>query len=262
MLNNLYSPLSGALSQEKVMEIIANNLANLNTTAFKGDNVSFTLLEPEPYKSYKDPLPPANYKVDMEKVEPLHGNEMAYVGVADVVRDTTQGPALITNNPLDMMIDGEGYFTVNTAEGQRYTRAGNFTLNPDGALVTKSGDPVLGEKGLIYLRSNQFDVNAKGEIYQDGQLVDRLQVVRFADEKLLQRVGQNLFFNEENQAGMEKLKFAGVSQGQLEGSNVNAIRNLSAMIIAHRSYEAYQKAVSNYDQMMDKSSNSIGVVRA
>lgn len=262
MLKNIYTPVSGALAQERVMEVIANNLANINTNGFKGDNVTFTLIEPEPYKNYPTPLPPANYKIDLDDIAPLHGNEMSYVGVADVVRDNTQGPAITTHNPTDMMIEGEGYFSIQTNEGIRYSRAGDFTLSPDGALVDKGGFPILGEKGVIYLRSNQFQVNQSGEIYQDGQLIDRINLTQFKDNADLQRVGNNYLFFGGAPEQMSKVEHPSIRQGYLEGSNVNAIKNLTAMIISHRSYEAYQKAVSNFDQMMEKSSNSIGEVRA
>ena len=261
MLKNVYSPLSGALAQERAMEVIANNLANINTNGFKQDAVTYTLLAPEPYKNYPDPLPPANYKVDLGEMGPLHGNEFSYVGVAGVSRDNQQGPTIITHNPSDLMLEGEGYFVVHTDEGERYTRAGNFTLGPDGALVTSGGNTVMGEKGAVFLRSGQFKVNTAGEIYQDGQLVDRLKLVKFADEAALERVGGDNFFYGGPPERIMNARGTMVAQGFLEASNVNAVKCLTAMIIAHRSYEAYQKAVANYDKIMDKSSNTIGAVR-
>ncbi len=94
MLHSIYTPLSGALAQERVLEVIANNLANLNTTAFKGEKVGFTLLSPEPNKHYNNPLPPANYKVDYNEILPLVGNDVDYVGVAGIARDFRQGQLL------------------------------------------------------------------------------------------------------------------------------------------------------------------------
>lgn len=261
MLKNIYTPLSGALAQERALEILANNLANVNTTGFKGDNVTFTLLEPEPYRNYKSPIPPANFKVNLMELAPLHGNDLNYVGIAGIERDLSQGPAITTHNPLDLMIEGEGHFAVQTPEGRRYQRAGNLTLNRGGALVTSHGDPVLGEKGVIYLRSRQFEVNGKGEIYQDGALVDRLMLFTFKDDQAIERAGKGYVFYGGSPEGVMRTQDAAVRQGFLEGSNVNAIKNLTDMIIAHRSYEVYQKAVSNYDKMMDKSSNTIGSVR-
>jgi flagellar basal-body rod protein FlgG len=262
MLNNIYTPLSGALAQERAMEAIANNLANVNTVGFKGDAVAFTLLNAEPYGNYPDPLPPANYKIDMSSVFPLKGNEMDYVGVAEIVRDHSKGPAIQTGNKLDLMIESEGYFNVQTEDGLRYARAGDLSLSPDGALVTKSGHPVLGERGLIYIRSQKFEINGKGEIYQDGQLIDRIALSQFANPEALERTGQNYFIYQGDPEDIAVVDSPQIKQGYLEGSNVNAIKNLTAMIIAHRAYEAYQKATSNYDKMMEKSSNTIGVVRA
>jgi flagellar basal-body rod protein FlgG len=258
----IYTPMSGALAQERVLEIIANNLANANTTGFKGDQVTFKLLEPEPNKHYKSPLPPANYKVSLDDVMPTRGNELAYVGVAGVERDTSQGPAIQTGNPLDIMIEGEGMLAVNTKDGLRYTRAGHLSLNGDGILVTERGDPILGDKGVISLKSSALEINRRGEIYQNGQLIDKLQIYKFKSDKDLERVGDNSYFFGGPAEAREQVKDPSVSQGYLEGSNVNAIKNITSMIIAHRSYEAYQKTVQNYDRMMDRSSNELGQVRA
>lgn len=262
MVKSIYTPMSGALAQERVLELIANNLANANTVGFKGDRVTFTLLEPEPEKHYRDPLPPANFKVGVEQLMNLRGNEIAYVGVADVVRDGAQGPAIDTKNPTDLMIEGDGMLGVHTPDGIRYTRNGSLGLTRDGVLVSKEGHPVLGEKGDIVVRAGAFSVNDKGEVWQDGQMIDRLQLYVFDDEAGLERAGLNLFHYGGPEEGRRVVANPQVRQGFLEGSNVNAIKNLTDMIIAHRSYEAYQKAVSNYDQIMQKSSNSIGDVRA
>jgi flagellar basal-body rod protein FlgF len=262
MLHGIYTPLSGALAQERVLEVIANNLANVNTNAFKGDNISFKLLESEPERNYASPLPPANFKVDLQEYKPFRGNEIAFVGIADIDRDVSQGPAVETKDPTDFMIDGEGLFAVQTEDGVRYTRSGDFKISTDGVLMTSSGHPVMGERGNIFVRSNSFEVNPRGEIYQDGELVDRVKVFEFADQKQLERTGDNYFFFGGPDSERTVAENSTVRQGYLEGSNVNAMKNLAAMIIAHRSYEAYQKAISNYDKMLEKGSNSIGEVRA
>lgn len=262
MLKSIYTPLSGALAQERVLELIANNMANMNTVGFKGDRVTFALQDPEPEKKYVDPLPAANYKVSFEDLQYLKGNEVAYVGVADVSRDMAQGPAIQTSNPTDFMIEGEGFFQLKTQDGMRYTRNGVFNVSPEGLLVSSDGHPVLGEKGAIALRAGSFEVNRLGEVRQDGQMIDRISIYSFKDQESLERVGNNQFFYGGNPEGITRELGSHVKQGYLEGSNVNSIKNLTDMIIAHRSYEAYQKAVSNYDRMMERSSNSIGEIRA
>ncbi|NRA67075.1 MAG: flagellar hook-basal body protein [Pseudobacteriovorax sp.] len=262
MLKNIYTPLAGALSQERALETIANNLANVNTVGFKGDRVSFKMLAAEPYDNYPDPLPPANYKVNMQELSPLVGNELSYVGIADISKDYSQGPAITTHNKFDLMIEGEGFFQVLTPEGVRYQRGGDLSVSNEGALVNKFGEPILGEKGLIQVRSQDFQVNPKGEIYQDGQLVDQIQIMKFKDPTRIEHIGGGKVFFGGSPDQVEFSKKARIQQGFLEGSNVNPMKNLTAMIVSHRSYEAYQKAVSNYDKIMDKSSNTIGEVRA
>ena len=101
MLNNIYVPVAGALAQERALEAIANNLANVNTVGYKADNVAFSLLAPEPHKNYPSDIPPANFKEDMKDVFPLRGNEMAYVAMAEMERDFAQGPAMNTQNKYD-----------------------------------------------------------------------------------------------------------------------------------------------------------------
>ena len=262
MLNNIYVPVAGALAQERALEAISNNLANVNTVGFKGDAVAFTLLNPEPNKNYPSAIPPANFKEDMSSVFPLRGNEMNSVGVATVERDFSQGPAIHTQNAHDVMLQGDGFLSVQTPEGVRYTRAGDLSLTNDGVLSSKKGDPIMGEKGLVYVRSTDFKINAQGEIFQDGQMVDRLKVMTFDNKKELEKVGNNYYHFGGDEKTIKPAANCRIEQGFLEGSNVNAVKSMTSMIVAHRSYEAYQKAVSNYDKMMEKSSNVIGEVRA
>jgi flagellar basal-body rod protein FlgF len=160
------------------------------------------------------------------------------------------------------MIEGDGMFAVHTPEGVRYTRNGSFAVSRDGVLASKDGFPVMGEKGDILVRAGEFRVNDSGEVWQDKHLVDRIQLFRFNDDQALERTGNNLFLYGGTPEGLQTVTRPQMRQGYLEGSNVNAIKNLTDMIIAHRSYEAYQKAVNDYDQMMQKSNNTIGEIRA
>ncbi len=261
MLKNIYSPLSGMIAQERVLDIIANNLANSSTAGFKGEAVSFKVLEPEPEKNYREPLPPANYQFDTLDIMKLKGNDMSYVGVSGVSHDFTQGSAIQTKNPFDLMIEGEGFLTAQTKEGFRYTRNGSLTLSPEGSLVDKEGNSILGEKGTIFLGAGKVTINHLGEVYQNDEFVDRLVVKNFNEKNLLEKIGSNYFVYKGDEKDVSDVEFPAMQQGFLEGSNVNIIKNLTHMILAQRSFEAYQKAVQNYDSMMEKSSNSIGVIR-
>jgi flagellar basal-body rod protein FlgF len=250
MLKNIYAPLSGGVAQEKVMEILSNNVANANTNAFKEEQVTFASLEANPWPNYKNPLPPAQFKLDMRDLNPLHGNEFGYAAIANVATSHQQGSLKNTGNPLDLAIQGGGFFAVQTPFGERFTRDGSFTLTPDGTLVTKSGAPVQGEKGPITgLSEGNVEVLPGGEVHLNGKLVDKLQIVEFDKKDLLQKLGDNLFVHDgppEN-----RVTFQGqVAQGSVEGSNVNPMRNLTNMIVAHRTYEALQKAIKSHDETM------------
>ncbi len=166
----------------------------------------------------------------------------------------------MTQNKMDFCIEGKGFFAVSTPEGMRYTRAGDLTLNPDGMLVTKVGDPVQGEGGSIFVRGDNFSVSTNGDVFVDGKFKDRLRLYSFDKPDTLERVGNNYYFYGGPEAEMQQVKAPTVHQGSLEGSNVNAIKNLTDMILAHRSYEAYGKAIKNYDSMMEKANNQIGQV--
>ena len=258
MLNNIYTSLSGAVAQEQAMDIIANNLANLNTVGFKGESVTFTLLNAEPQIDADQPLPPANYKISMNDLFPLRGNEISYVGISGIHKDLSQGSPIETKNPFDLMIEGDGFFSVNTPEGVRYTRNGAFSLNAEGALIDQMGNTILGEKGTIFLKDQKVEINRLGEIYQGETLLDRIQIIKFENSEQLQNVGKNYLFFDGDSNGISRIDMPTLKQGYLESSNVNAIKNLTQLILAHRSYEAYHKAIKNMDGMMDKSSNVIG----
>lgn len=258
MLRNVYAPLSAGVGQERLLEILANNMANTNTVGYKEDQVSFRGLEADPWPNYQNPLPPAPFKTDMNEVYPLHGNEMGYVSVADVQTDFGQGSLRRTDNNLDFAMQGEGFFSVMTPFGERYTRDGSFTINRDGMLTTKSGAPVQGEKGAIVgLQEGNARVLPTGEIYAGEKYVDRIKTVDFKDKKLLQRLGGNMYIHDG--APNNIFQATGeITQGHVEASNVNPMKNMTAMIIAHRTYEALQKTIKTHDENLGLTSSKVG----
>ena len=260
MLKNIYGPLSGGVGQEKVLEILANNIANAGTTAFKEEQVTFSAMSSDPWPAYASPLPPAPFKVDLRDVFPLRGNEMGYTAIANVATSHVQGGLRQTGNPLDVAVQGDGFFAVNTPFGERFTRDGSFSLTPEGSLVTKTGQLVQGENGpLTGLSEGDVKILPGGEIYAGDRFIDKLKVVAFADTSVLQKLGANLYVHDgapENQRAPK----GEVSQGYLESSNVNPMRNLTNMIVAHRTYEALQKAIKSHDDSM-ATSNRVGEVQ-
>lgn len=260
MLKNIFAPLSGGIVQERVLEILANNVANMNTTGFKEEQVTFAALEANPWKSYNSPLPPAQFKLDMRDVYPLHGNEMGYVTLSNVETSHIQGGLKRTGANTDVAIQGNGFFAINTPFGERYTRDGSFNLTADGTLVTKNGASVMGERGPITgLSEGEMRILPDGEVYNGEKFIDKIKVVAFTDNKLLQRLGDNLFVHDGAPENITAHK-GELSQGFLESSNVNPMKNMTNMIIAHRTYEALQKAVKSYDNTMQLSAQKVGEV--
>jgi flagellar basal-body rod protein FlgG len=261
LLKNIYAPLSAGKGQERVLEILANNIANSGTTGFKEQDVSFTSMLANPWPAYQNPNPPAPFKMDMSEVYPLHGNEMGTVALSSIRTNFSQGPMRETGNPLDCAVQGNGFFTIETAFGPRFTRDGSFALTPDGTLVTRSGGTVAGENGpLTGLSEGDVRITPSGEVFQGDLFVDKLRITAFEDPELLERIGDNSFVHDG--APENIIAFRGeISQGYIESANVNPMKNMANLITAHRTYEALQKAIQAHDKTMEKGSNEIGVVR-
>lgn len=261
MLKNIYGPLSAGRAQEKVLEILANNIANSGTTGFKEQDVSFSAMLANPWPNYQNPNPPAPFKKDMNDVFPLRGNEMSYMATSEVSTSFTQGPIARTENSLDIAIEGNGFFSIETAFGERFTRDGSFSLTPEGTLITKNGWAVMGENGPITgLSEGDLRIAENGDVFQGDVFVDRLRLTAFEEPSLLERIGDNAFVHDGSPDNLTRFQ-GRISQGFLEGSNVNPMRNMANMITAHRTYEAIQKAIQAHDQTMEKGSNEVGAVR-
>ena len=260
MVKNIFAPLSGGMVQERVLEILANNVANMNTTGFKEEQVTFAAIEANPWPSYSSPLPPAQFKLDMRDLYPLRGNEMGYVTLSNVETSHIQGALKRTGANTDVAIQGDGFFAVSTPFGERYTRDGSFSLTSDGTLINKNGATVLGERGTITgLTEGQMKILATGEVYEGDKFIDKLKTVAFTDQKLLQRLGDNMFVHDGAPDNIVA-PTGELTQGFLEGSNVNPMKNMTNMIIAHRTYEALQKAVKAYDNTMQLAAQKVGEV--
>jgi len=232
MLNGMDVSADGMSIYAVWQDIIANNLANVATTGFKRDVLSL-----EAFKNYLG--------VSLSE----QSNQLSVNSAIDF----SQGPIHPTDNPLDLAIEGDGFFTVQTDTGIFYTRAGALTLDNEGRLVTQDGYPVLGEGGIIQIgKFGQIDITDDGRIYLDGKLVDKLQIVWVQDPaRNLQKVGGNLFALAPGGAIEEAENFK-IKQGALEGSNVNAVREMINMITALRAYEACQKSVTMHDSALER----------
>lgn len=249
-LKGIYTALSGAVAQSLKLDTIANNIANVNTTGFKKDQQTFseylTALEKE-QDVMKVPRMPAS----IESFYELNGGDKAFVDAAGTYTNFEQGSLKSTGGKLDVAIDGQGFFEVGTPTGVRFTRAGNFTVDGNGQLVTKDGNPVLleggeGEDGLI--SGDNFDsrtvrvsgtqaitISDAGEVFEGETKLGKLSVVNVANTDALQKVGNNYYTTKENMnAEITAIKNPSLKQGFLETSNVNIINEMTDMIMARK----------------------------
>ncbi len=208
---------------------------------------------------------------------PIVGKIGTGVEVNEVYTLFDQGPLQRTENPLDLALEGRGFFVVLTERGERYTRNGAFTVNQEGILVTHNGNPVLGENGIIRLQHNNFMINERGEIlvnnaisleprdvvsmtgnaWENPVVVDRLRVVDFENIREIKKEGDSMYRETpESGPAISATQFS-VRQGFLEKSNVNVVREMVDMIEVQRSYEANQKTVQAHDQTLGKLINEV-----
>lgn len=229
--------LEGATILERKLETVANNMANVETTGFKKQSMTF-----EEYLLPGVDEVQRNAKGEMETT------------------DFSQGQVLETGNPFDFAIEGEGFFVVETPFGREYTRSGNFTLDDTNRLVTQQGYPVLSAGAPIILEDTTgvgIWLSEDGRLFVDENEVGALDVVTFENLQALHRVGQNLFTSTEG-SGQELPSEARVRQGYLENSNVNPLETMTHLMDLYRAYEAQLKTLQAMDQMDSRAANDIG----
>ena len=265
MSKGIYTAVSGAMAQSAKLDTIANNLANVNTPGFKRDSQIFreylTAYEKEP-GTITVPRVPAS----IESFYDMQGGDKSYVDTAGTFTDFTQGGLRQTGNPLDLAIDGKGFFEVATPDGVKLTRSGSFSIDSDGRLVTKQGYPVLSEGSpgqdpasrQIRFSDSNVQIGESGAIFQAGQNLGKLSIIEVGNRDALQKIGQNLYtFKDTINPEVTVPTNAKVQQGMIETSNVNVVREMTDMIAATRTFESTQKAIQAYDQMAGKAVNDV-----
>ncbi|MFP4416255.1 MAG: flagellar basal-body rod protein FlgF [Chitinivibrionales bacterium] len=243
MIQGIYLATQAMTIQTQKQDQVANNLANLNTAGFKQSSLFA--------RAYQR-------TVADEKLHPYANRE---IKADECLVDYREGQMRKTGSPLDVMIKGSGFFTAMTSEGVRYTRNGNFALDPDGFLIAFDGSKVLGKEGFIrFDGKGDIRINERGEIYQGEQHKGTLRIADFRKPYRLLRE-QNTMLRPQLPDNPE-IQSAGftVNQGYLEGSNVELIKNMVAMISSQRAFEADSKALQAQDQTLDKAVNQIGRV--
>lgn len=227
MIRALYVAASGMVAQANKQDVIANNIANAQTPGFKRERVTNVAFA-EVFRRQLVFGAARNQTVyPSSTVDPV-------VTIPEQSVDTSQGAIRATNNPLDLAIEGPGFFEVIYPEGVRYTRAGNFTLNSSRELCTLDGAKVQGISGPIRLPAGDIQICSDGSILVDGQHVDRLKILGASQEQTR------------------------VVSGALEESNVKVVKELADMIVNLRSFEANQRIVGSVDHTLDKLINEAG----
>ena len=246
---------TGMQAQQTNVEVIANNLANMNTTGFKAQRAEFQDL------LYQNVEAAGARTSDSGTLLPSGIQLGAGVRTAAVSRIMTQGDLSSTSNPYDVAIQGPGYFHITQPNGtDAYTRAGNFALSPEGQIVTDKGYTVA--PGIsVPNNALTVTVNAQGQVQATipgqtaPQTLGQLELVRFPNEAGLQAQGDNLFMETPSsgapQSGLPgSTGYGTIQQGFLETANVNPVEEITSLISAQRAYEMNSKVVTAADQML------------
>ena len=244
MIKGLWDSGAGMIARSLQHDVTANNLANVNTTAFKQDRLNFREM--------------INSRLLLDRVRGASSPEsMLREGMETRFH---QGELQQTGNSLDFALNGDGFFVVNTADGQRYTRQGHFQVSVDGQLITMAGDPVMGQGGAITLNPGPVDASSDGRLFQEGEEVGQLQLVQFGEqENRLLKMGSGLFVpDDEDEVLPQQDTSTRVVQGQLEGSNSGAVEQMVHLIEQERMYTFTQQALSLQDENLGRAVGDLG----
>lgn len=242
MSGAIYQGAAGAIARQYQLDIISNNLANANTVGFKKDRAVFRIDEAD-FES-----PEAAERALTPAMLPFNSHT-----------DYAQGPFQITEAPLDVGLDGDGFFSVQTPDGVQYTRKGHFMLDAEGTLITPDGYPVLGDGGPITIEDGgDIVISAAGDVVANGEVAGTLSVVDFPKPYALQKTTDNLFVPFDPNVVPGPAENTRVVHGVLERANTEVISEMTRMISAHRLFETYQKVIQSVDQMDEKAVNELG----
>ncbi|MDX5594154.1 flagellar basal-body rod protein FlgF [Pseudovibrio sp. SPO723] len=235
--------LSRQLGLRRQLDVIANNLANINTAGFKGQNLLFEeyLMPKAEATAFQRPDHPLSYTND-------YGDATNFA----------QGALRETGNPLDVAIQGDGFLVVQGPTEELYTRAGNFAVGPDGILQTQQGYPVLVDGGPIEINSEDgpLSIAKDGTLSNNQGILGRLNMVNFENPQELTLRGQNTYAGE-NPIPMENIE---VQQGFLEMSNIEGVVEITRMIEVTRNYASVSRIISQRDDLQERAIRELGRV--
>ena len=234
MDSGFYAACAGLRAQSQALEVAAHNLANVNTTGFRGEQTTFQSLV-----ALARPTAPNVLNLATNNYGVLEGTHL----------DLTAGNLANTGNPLDVGIEGNGFFVIQTPRGTRYTRNGSFQVSSTGELETAAGDPVLGdnvgEKGVIRVPPGEITISADGTLSVNGAIAGKIRLVDFPAGTRITAEGGTLL--SAPAASERPAPQASVRQATLESSNVNAINSVVTLIGVQREAEMMGRAMSLFD---------------
>jgi flagellar basal-body rod protein FlgF len=234
MSSGIYVATAGAVAQSQALDATANNIANATTAGYRGDRVTFR-----------------------EALGAARSADVALVGPGATQLDQRAGALTSTENPLDLALEGDGVFGVDTPQGPRYTRAGNFRLDDAGTIVTADGFKVRGDGGApitIPAGTQVIAVSPAGEVSADGQAVGKLELAGFASKEL-RREGGSLFSAARPGPAGDPPQ---VRSGMLEASNVNIVRGVVDLVKVSRTYESLMRVIQGYHDVESRAARDLG----
>ncbi len=254
MIRGLYTSGLGMTTQMKRLDVISNNLANVDTAGYKKNDAIVS--------SFPDMLMTKinDTKNNVKMPTPI-GRVTLGAQVDEIYTNFTQGSFVRTDEKFNLAIQGDGFFVINTPNGdERYTRDGAFVVDRNGQLKTQEGNSVMGQNGVLTLnedfltRINEVFIDEAGTVNINGQYIDTIRMMNFDDNNALQKIGDNLYQGNGNQAAFQ----GKLVQGYVESSNVNPVTAMVDMITVSRTYEANQKMIQVHDNLMGKAVNDVG----
>ena len=241
METSAYIALSRQTALRRQMAVVANNLANMNTPAFKAQNMMFV-----------------EHLVKSEGNESFIPTKLSYTRDVSQFTDLSEGPALPTGNDLDLAIKGDGYFVIESPDQELYSRNGCFQLDNGGQLVNQQGFPVLSDAGTPIIfgpTDTEITIARDGTVSTNNGDLGRIRIVTFEDEQRLKREASGLYTSEQEPKDAEAPTLV---QGALEGSNVEPILELTKMIETHRAFESTRKLIDREDSRQKQMIQKLG----
>lgn len=237
--------LSRQIALQHQMDVVANNMANINTTGFKASDLLF--------EDYLMPVARDNDFAGLDR-------NVHFTQDWTTVHDLSAGSIEQTGNPLDVALMGKGFLTVETEAGPRYTRSGSLAINAEGTLVDLNGNAVLGSSGPITFDDSDIDITIGGDgtVSTNNGNKGRLAIAEFLDPQILAREGSNYFSGPAPDAAVATR----VMQGSIEKSNVSGVTEITTMIRVQRAYQSLASLMQKQDDLRNAAIQKLGDIRA